>query len=100
MNIGTWEPAAAAAVVGLACYQLAQSYTDRAPSLHDLGKAVRGDSTHQQLLDTDLTIGSIALVVGVAMTVLTKDITAMLLMLFTFGILSLWHHAILNRPAQ
>ena len=97
VSAGGWEPAAAAAVTGLACYELWNAWNSNAPTLRELGSAVQGDDTHQQLHDADLTVGSLALIVGVSMAVLTKDLTVLILMIFSFGALTLWYHAVLNR---
>ena len=91
-----WEPTAAAAVVALATFQLWQSWQGAAPRLSDLREFIPGDITaKQQLLDADLTVGSLALIVGVAMAIYTRDFSILILMIFSFGALSLWYHAVL-----
>lgn len=87
----------AALVVGLAVFQLWTAYTTRAPSFSELSHATPGDDTHEQLMDTDLTVGSLAIVAALSLGLLTRDIRLVGLMLFPFIVISLWHHAILNR---
>ena len=95
--MATWERGAAAAVVGLACIQLWQAWDGKAPTLDELSTAVPGDHTHQQLQDATLTVGSLALLVGVSMAILTKDMTVLILMIASYGSLVLWYYAVLNR---
>jgi len=101
MALGQWEPAAAAAVVGLAGFQLWQAWNNNAPSLSECRGAHPNDlAVRQRLLDADLTVGTMAVIIGVGMTVLTKDGTALVLMLAVFGMLSLWAHQIMDADAR
>lgn len=98
--MATWERGAAAAVVGLACYEIASRYMDASPSLEALYAATPdGGNVHAQLRGADLSVGGLALIVGISMYVLTKEWTVLGILLFSFGSLSVWHHIILNRPA-
>lgn len=94
-----WQPDTAAALVGLAVFQLLALYKDTAPSLAALRDGGPGDPTHQQLTDADYTVGSIAIIVSLGMAWLTKDWTALLLITFAFGSYVIWYHGILNRSA-
>jgi hypothetical protein len=46
-------------------------------------------------MDADLTVGSLALIIGVTFAVLSRDLTVLLIMVIVFGTLSLWHHQVL-----
>lgn len=97
-----WEPTAAAAVIALATYNLWQAWQGTAPSLAELREHTPGNITaRQQLMDADLTVGSLALIVGIAMAIYTRDYSILILMVFSFGALSLWYHAVLaSRPTK
>lgn len=97
MAFTKWEPAAAAAVIGISSYQLWSAWNQSAPSLAEARAAMPGDITiRQRLLDANLTVGSLAFIIGVAIAILTRDITALVLMAAIFGTLSMWHYAILS----
>lgn len=68
------EDAAAAALTGLAVWELARTYHQTAPDLGSLRKAQRDDVEHRQrLLDADLTVGGLALLVGVTAAWISKS---------------------------
>lgn len=91
------EPSAAAAVIGVAVFELWEAYRSSAPSLAECRTAVPGDiRIRQQLMDADMTIGSLALIVGIAFAVMSKDTTVLIILLAVFGIASLWRHSILS----
>jgi hypothetical protein len=94
-----YEPAVAAAVVGAAGWQLWQAWNTNAPSLAECRSAGPGTERHldvrQHLMDADLTVGSLALIIGVTFAVLSRDLTVLLIMVIVFGTLSLWHHQVL-----
>ena len=90
---------ATVAVVGLAGFQIWQAWRETAPSFYDLRQAHPGDiPMSQALLDSSLTVGTLALGLGVAFAVLSHDMTALILMAVIFGILALWSHQILAAP--
>jgi Flp pilus assembly protein TadB len=92
-----WEPGAAAAVVGIASYNLWNAWQSTAPSLADLRKADPSDiGVRQKLLDANLTVGTLAFVIAVTLAILTKDITVCLIMAVFFITLTMWHNAVLN----
>lgn len=98
---GKYSTEVAVSVVSLAAFQLWQSWRDVAPSFAELRQNPHHDyDLKQRLLDADLSVGSMALLIGVALAVLTKDYTALVLMLVIFGSLSLWSHQILAAPAS
>ena len=97
----TTDNAAAAAIVGLSTFQLWTAWNQSAPALAELraatnNKADTGNTAmRQKLHDAVLTVGSLALVVGVAMGVFTKRIDTLLLLGSTLAILALWYYSIL-----
>lgn len=96
-----YEPSAATAVVGLAVFQLWTAWTNNAPSLAEAREAEPGDaSVRQKLIDADLLVGGLAVMVGAVLAVMTRDMTALLLMLVVFGCLSMWHHAVLAAESR
>jgi hypothetical protein len=93
-----WEPSNAAAIVGLAVLSICTLYKENAPSLGDLRDATpNGGATHQHLQDADLTVGALGVITGLAMAWLTKDPTALLLIIVALGSYMLGFHAVLNR---
>ena len=93
---GKYEPQAAVAVVGLAAFELWKVWGSNAPSLAAVRAAPPGDdSIRQQLMDADITVGSLAVIIGVTFAILTKDMTALIIMLVMFGTLSFFHHWVL-----
>jgi hypothetical protein len=99
-----YEPAVAAAVVGAAGWQLWSAWNTNAPSLADCRAAPPSSADHltvkQRLLDADLTVGSLALIIGVTFAVLSRDMSVLLIMVLIFGTLSLWHHQVLAADAR
>lgn len=96
------EAPAAVAVVGLAGFQLWDAWNKNAPSLADC-RAASADRTtgehvavRQQWLDANLTVGSLAVIIGGVFWALTGEYTVLLIMVLIFGTLSLWHHSVLD----
>lgn len=91
------ETGAATAVVGLAAYQLWDAWNKNAPSLAELRAAGGHDlGTAQQLLDAEMTVGTLAGIIGLTFLALTGRWNVLLIMVLIFATLSLWHHAVLN----
>lgn len=91
------EPALALSVIGTAGFQVLGLWNSYAPSLSDLRSSSHDDvSVRQKLYDADFLVGGAAVILGVTFAVLTKDNTGLILMLVIFGMVSLWHHAVLN----
>lgn len=95
------QPTVATAVIGLAAFELWKAYENTAPSLTECREADRGNidtyfNVKQRLLDADLSVGTIALVIGVTYAVLTRNMTVLVLMTVMLGVLSLWRHQVLN----
>lgn len=97
----TWEPEIAAAVVGLTTYELWQAWHNNAPTLAQVREASPNDiAIRQRLLDADITVGSLAILIGVTYGILTKDVTALIVLLCVFGALSFFHHWTLDAAAR
>jgi hypothetical protein len=91
-----WEPQAAVAVVGLASIELWKMWQKSAPTLQDVRTAEPGCiSTRQKLLDAEITVGSMALIIGAALAILTHDMTALIMLIVIFAALAFLHHWIL-----
>jgi hypothetical protein len=96
-----YEPQAAAAVVGLAAFELWKVWGNTAPSLADVRGVEPWDNTvRQRLMDADITVGSLAIIIGVTLAILMKDATALIIMMIIFGSLSFFHHWVLNAEAR
>jgi hypothetical protein len=96
-----WEPQAAVAVVGLAAIELYKLWGSNAPSLADVRTAEPGCiSTRQKLLDAEIQVGSMALIIGTVLAVLTRDMTALIVMLVIFAALSFLHHWIMAAESR
>lgn len=87
------EQGAAVALVGFCGFQLWDAWNKTAPTLAECRGAGPGDvQVGQQLMDADVTVGSLAVLIGVIMAILTKNGTALIVILVMFGGLSFWHH--------
>ncbi len=90
-----YQPEIAASVLGVAAFELIRTWHDVAPELSELRGSEAGDlSMKQRLLDADILVGGVALVLGTAFAVLTRDITAMIIMLIIFALMSFWYHQV------
>lgn len=75
----------------------AQIYGQYAPSLKELRTRDVGDTTgRQELMDADILVGSIAIVAGSFVSWAVHDIGPLIVLLFTFSVISYWHHMVLN----
>lgn len=89
-------PSLATALVGVAAFNIWKAYESNAPTLSECRNAAPGDITiRQRLLDADLTVGTLAVIIGVSYAIMTKDFNVMILMLVIFGTLSLWRRSII-----
>jgi len=96
-----WEPQAAVAVVGLAAVELWKLWGSNAPSLAEVRAADPDDlNIRQRLMDSDITVGSMALIIGVALAILTHDMTALIVMIAVFAALSFFHHWIMAAESR
>lgn len=100
MNFTKWEPSAAA-LLGLAAFQISSTWNATAPSLSEIRAAQPGDvKIRQQLIDADMTVGTQAAIIGLVISVLTHDPSAVFILLGVFGALSAWNHAILAAESR
>lgn len=101
-SMAKWEPAGAAAIIGLAGFQLLSAWNNNAPTLQEVRQAPPGDNViGTQLKDADIMVGGLAVILGTTYLVLTKDTTAMFVMVGIWGSMSLWYHAVLKaEPAR
>lgn len=91
------EPQAAAAVVGFATFEIWKVWIDTAPSISQCRSAGPDDNViRQQLYDADLTVGTLAVIIGTSFAVLTKNMTVLILLIVMFGALSFLHHYLVN----
>jgi hypothetical protein len=91
-----WEQRTAIALVGMAGFQIWDAWNKNAPSLEQVRQAPpKDDMIRQRLMDAEITVGSLALVLGVVFAILTHDMTAMIVMLGIFAALAWLHHWIL-----
>lgn len=89
------EPTAASAVIGLAGFQLLQTWNANAPSLSEMRAATpENNTTRTQLRDADFMVGGMAIILGTTYSILTHDATGIVIMMAIFGGVSLWWHAI------
>lgn len=94
---GKYDLGAAATLMGMAGFQIWTAWNNSAPSFKELRKAEPGDiSKKQELLDATLSVGTLALGLGIAFAVMTKDWTAIFIMLGVLGGLALWSYQILE----
>lgn len=93
------ESSVAVGVVSVGVWSLYTNYTGTAPSLADLRNTHPHDTTkRQQLLDCDMLVGATALLGGIAISVLMKNVVPLLLAVLSFTVLSYYHHAALAGP--
>jgi len=91
------EPVAAAALVGVALWELCRAYRETAPPLADLRNAHRDCVEHRQrLLDADLMVGGLALLAGATASWLTRSWVPLSIVVIGFAWVSGWHHLVLG----
>lgn len=84
---------AASALIGVAAFEVWKAWQATAPSLSEVRSADPNDiSIQQRLLDSNITVGGMAVIIGAAFLAVTRDWTPLVLMLFVFGALSFFHH--------
>lgn len=88
---------AAAGLVGVALWQLAEAYRGTAPSLGELRRADRDCVDHRQrLLDADMLCGGLALLAGGAASWLTRSWIPFAIVGVGFAWVSGWHHLVMG----
>lgn len=91
------EPFAAAAVVGVALWEMTRAYQRSAPPLAELRRADRDDvDTRQRLLDADLLVGGLALLAGGTASWLTRSVVPVAIVAAALAWVSGWHHAVMG----
>jgi hypothetical protein len=86
-----------ASVSALVVFEIWKAYENNAPSIEDLRAATPGDSVmKQRILDTDFTIGSIALAIGLLFTIKAKDSSIIIITAALLMALSWWRYEILE----
>lgn len=90
---------AASAILLVAVWEVAKAYRETAPSLEDLRENSAHDlSERQQLLDADMTVGGVAVIASVVLRFLSGSYVPGLIVLVTFGWLSLYYHLVQKGP--
>lgn len=91
------DTVAAAGLVGVALWQLAEAYRGHAPGLGELRRADRDCVDHRQrLLDADLLVGGLAILAGGAASWLTKSWWPILIVGAAFAWVSGFHHLVMG----
>lgn len=91
------EPVAAAGLVGVALWQLAEAYRETAPGLGELRQADRDDISHRQrLLDADCLVGGLAVLAGGAASWLTRSWVPVLIVVAGYAWVSGFHHLVMG----
>jgi hypothetical protein len=89
------ESTAAAALVGLALWELARTYEEHAPKLGELRNGDRDSlEFRQRLLDADITVGGLALLVGGTASWLTRSWIPVVIVALGFAWISGLHHLV------
>jgi hypothetical protein len=99
--VKNWEPGAAVAVVSLATFELWKAYENHAPTLAEARRAEPHDlNIRQRMLDADMTVGSLAVIIGGAYAAMTKDFIVLVIMVVVFGALTIWRHSVLAAESR
>jgi hypothetical protein len=103
-SLAKLETPAAVAVVGLAGFQLWDAWNKNAPTLSECRGVDPSGPEHvaikQRWLDANLTVGSLALIIGTVFWVLAGDFRVLLIMVLIFATLSLWHHSVIDADSR
>lgn len=90
-----------ASISALIITEMWKAYENNAPTLADLRAAEPNDiAMKQRLIDTDFTVGSIALAIGVVFAVKAKDHSLIVIIAALLAALSWWRHEILEGESQ
>lgn len=91
------QPVGASFILGFAGIGIITSWLTAAPKLNDLRESESGNQEiTRELLDADILIGGVALILGISFTIMTHDLSALIVMLLTFGYMSAWYHLTLH----
>jgi hypothetical protein len=88
----------AAAIVGMAIWEIAKTYNNNAPSLSSLRNAPFDTASRQQLLDADMMVGGLAFLAGVTGSWLAKSWIPLLVVVAAFAWMCCYHHMVLKGP--
>jgi len=92
---------AAASVLGFAAFGLLNVWTQNAPKLADCRGAAPSDvRVSQQLLDTELYVGGLAVILGLIFAWLSRDWTVLVVMLVIAGSTIGWYRAVLAAESR
>lgn len=87
---------AAAAITGLAVWELCRCYTTTAPPLGELRDSSYRTEHRQKLLDSDMMVGGLAIIAGIAASWLAKSWVPFALTIAAFLWTSCYHHLVLK----
>lgn len=97
MNVPKLEQGAAVGIVGLAIVQAMSMYREAAPSLAEIRNSQPGaQDMRQRLLDADIYGGIAVLIIGGAVSVLTRDPLPIVLSSSGLVLLSAYHRSVCN----
>ena len=89
-----------ASVAALVLFEIWKAYENNAPTISELRASLPGDtSMKQRLIDTDFSIGSIAIAVGILFSIKAKDPSIIYIILALLVSLSWWRYEILEGEA-
>ena len=86
-----------ATVSSFVIFNVWQIYENNVPSIADLRAAAPGDTQmKQRMIDADMSIGSVALAIGLVFAYKAHDPSIVLIIIALLGALSWWRHEILE----
>jgi len=86
-----------ASVSALVLFEIWKAYENNAPSIADLRASDKSDlAMRQRLIDSDFTVGSIAIAVGVVFAIKAKDSSLLVIIAALLAALSFWRYEILE----
>ena len=90
-----------ASVSAIIITEMWKAYENNAPSIADLRAAQPGDvAMKQRLIDSDFTVGSIALAIGVIFAIKANDHSLIMIIAALLAALSWWRHEILEGESK
>lgn len=91
---------AVVAVLGFSIWEVHKAYTAAVPGMTTLRECDPNDkgTLLQHLVDADITVGGVAILAGLAASVMTRSLVPLILIGGTYGILAYYHHAVLSAP--
>lgn len=90
---------AASAIAGVAVFSIHSMYAQHAGSLADCRNAPAGDvATLTRIRDADILTGSLVLVAGGTLVILTKKKTPLVIAGLAFAVTSTYYHLVCHAP--